>query len=86
MAGVLAHALALIRRGYAVFPVRWPIADGGRLICSCPRGRDCRHPAKHPYGKLAPRGLLSATTDPGIVKHWLGTWRRMRTSASAPTG
>jgi hypothetical protein len=28
--------------------------------------------AKHPYGKLAPNGLLSATTETGVIKHWFG--------------
>src|SRR5262249_40122299 len=28
--------------------------------------------AKHPYGKFAPNGRLSATIDPGIIKHWWG--------------
>ena len=29
-------------------------------------------PAKHPYGKLAPNGSLSATTETGVIKHWWG--------------
>jgi hypothetical protein len=30
----------------------------------------CSSPAKHPYGRLALHGLLSATTDPDIIKSW----------------
>jgi hypothetical protein len=73
---VLATALAFARRDHAVFPVNWPIEQGGKLLCSCggdSRGRPCgKNAAKHPYGKLAPRGLLSATTDTGIIKAWFG--------------
>jgi hypothetical protein len=68
-------ALAFARHGHAVFPVTWPVEHKGRLRCSCgsdSRGRPCTSPAKHPYGKLAPNGLLSATTETGVVKHWWG--------------
>src|SRR5262249_44187117 len=73
---VLATALAFARHAHAVFPVNWPMEHRGRLICSCGgelRGRPCgRDAAKHPYGKLAPQGLLSATTESGIIKGWFG--------------
>jgi hypothetical protein len=72
---VLATALALARRGLAVFPVNWPSEHKGRLRCSCgsdTRGRPCASPAKHPYGKLASNGVLAATTDTGIIKLWFG--------------
>jgi hypothetical protein len=76
MATVLPTALALAKRGFAVFPVNWPVEENGRLVCSCmkhKRGPDtCNNAAKHPYGKLAPNGLLSATTESGIIKHWFG--------------
>ena len=49
-------------------PLNWPTSEG-RLRCSCGKSQ-CPAPAKHPHGKLAPRGLLSATTEPGILKHW----------------
>jgi hypothetical protein len=72
----LRTALAFINRGFAVFPVNWPIEHGGKLRCSCgsdSRGRPCgKNAAKHPYGKLAPNGLRSATTESGIAKHWWG--------------
>src|SRR5262245_1063725 len=71
----LSAALAFASRGHAVFPVNWPVEHNGQLRCSCgsdSRGRPCGNPAKHPYGKLAPNGLLSATTESGVVKHWWG--------------
>jgi hypothetical protein len=71
----LASALAFVRLGHAVFPANWPVEHKGGLRCSCgsdSRGRPCTNPAKHPYGKLAPNGLLSATIETGVVKHWFG--------------
>jgi hypothetical protein len=76
MTDTLATALAFARRDLAVFPVTWPVAENGRLVCSCGKHKrgpeQCSSPAKHPYGKLAPRGLLSATTESGIIKSWWG--------------
>jgi hypothetical protein len=76
-ATVLSTALAFARRGYAVFPVNWPVAHNGHLRCSCgsdSRGRPCgKNAAKHPYGKLAPNGLLSASTESWQIKLW---WQR----------
>lgn len=76
MNAVLATALAFARHGHAVFPVNWPVEHRGKVICSCgsdSRGKPCgKNAAKHPYGKLAPNGLLSATTESGIIKHWWG--------------
>jgi len=73
---VLPTALAFARHGHAVFPVHWPVEHRGRLICSCGselRGRRCgRNAAKHPYGRLCPRGMLNATTDSDILKEWFG--------------
>jgi hypothetical protein len=73
---VLPTALAFARHSHAVFPVNWPVDQGGKFLCSCGsdrRGRPCgRNAAKHPYGKLAPNGLLSATTASDIIKHWFG--------------
>jgi hypothetical protein len=72
----LATALAFAKRDLAVFPVTWPVQENGRLVCSCgkhKRGAEpCPSPAKHPYGKFAPNGLLSATTESGIIKSWWG--------------
>ena len=71
----LGTALAFARHGHAVFPVNWPVEHKGGWRCSCgsdSRGRPCTSPAKHPYGKLAPNGLLSATVESGVVNHWFG--------------
>jgi len=61
-------ALSYAARGWAVFPVWWPV--GGR--CACGKA-DCQHPAKHPLGSLAPHGVNSATNDPKVIRDW---WRR----------
>jgi hypothetical protein len=75
-ANALATALAFAKRGFAVLPLTWPIQENDRLVCSCrkhKRGPEpCSSPAKHPYGKYAPNGLLSATTETGIIKSWWG--------------
>jgi Bifunctional DNA primase/polymerase, N-terminal len=75
-ASTLATALAFAGHGHAVFPVNWPIKHKGRLICSCGgelRGRPCSKPAKHPFGILAPNGLLSASIESWQIKLW---WHR----------
>jgi Bifunctional DNA primase/polymerase, N-terminal len=71
---VLGTALSFARHGLAVFPVNWPVTRDGRRTCSCGnvRGDGCSNPAKHPYAKLAPRGVLSATVESGVIKHWFG--------------
>jgi hypothetical protein len=72
---VVNHALAFARHGHAVFPVNWPVEHNGGLRCSCgsdSRGRPCPSPAKHPYGKVAVNGVLSATTEDDLIRHWFG--------------
>jgi hypothetical protein len=64
----LEAALGYARRGWRVFPI-WG-TRGER--CACGR-EDCRHPGKHPLGKLVPHGVKDATTDPRIITGW---WRR----------
>jgi hypothetical protein len=73
MSAALPHALAFARRGYGVFPVTWPIVHRGRHICCCGadlRGKPCGNPAKHPYVRLAPNGVHSATTDEHQIRDW----------------
>jgi hypothetical protein len=67
---MLDAALAFARRGHAVLPLTWPIEVNGRLVCSCRRAADCTAAAKHPYGRLAPNGLLSAATDEAVIRKW----------------
>ena len=67
---MLEAALGYARRGWPIFPVWYPTADGG---CACPKGLDCPSPAKHPMGDLVPRGLKNATTDPDLIRAW---WTR----------
>lgn len=69
-APTLGTALAFARRGHAVLPLCWPINVNGGLRCSCRRAADCTAAAKHPFGRLAPNGLLSATTDPALIRQW----------------
>jgi hypothetical protein len=67
---VLATALAFVKRGHPVLPLHYPVGTD-TLVCSC--GRLCgKNAAKHPYGKAVPKGLTSATTESGVVKHWFG--------------
>jgi Bifunctional DNA primase/polymerase, N-terminal len=66
----LGHALAFARRGHPVLPLHYPVGPD-KLVCSC--GRLCgKNAGKHPYEKLAKRGVHSATLEPGVIKHWWG--------------
>ena len=70
---VFAAAIAFARHGHGVFPVNWPVEHNGKRLCSCggdSRGRPCTRTAKHPFGKLAPNGLLSATDNPALIQSW----------------
>ena len=68
----LAWALRYVARGFAVFPVHYPI-DGN---CSCGNRGECaeniRGRAKHPMANLAPKGKTNAVTDAETIKRW---WR-----------
>jgi hypothetical protein len=71
---VLGTALAFARRGHPVLPLTWPVERDGKRLCSCggdSRGRPCgKAAAKHPFGRLAPQGLLSATVNPALIQAW----------------
>ena len=74
MSATLPHALAFARRGYGVFPVAFPIFHRGRshlLLRRRPARPDhAQSPAKHPYVRLAPNGVHSATTDEDQIRAW----------------
>ena len=77
----LPYALALARRGIAVFPVHGAAQSDGRWICTC-GNPDCANPAKHPFGSLAPHGLKDATTDPDRITRWFSTRAWLNVGAS----
>jgi hypothetical protein len=70
---LLDAALAYAARGIPVYPVHWPrpTPGGASLGCSCPRGRYCDRPAKHP---LVWHGVKDATTDPAQLEAWWQRW------------
>jgi hypothetical protein len=67
---ILDAALAFARRDDPVLPLCWPIKVNGKLVCSCRKAADCTAPAKHPLGRLAPNGLLSASTNEAVIRKW----------------
>jgi putative DNA primase/helicase len=82
MESIHAHALRYAALGLAVLPLHRPVDRDGRLLCSCGKA-DCPSPAKHPVGRLAPRGLRDASRDP----HLLGAWfERERWNVGIATG
>jgi hypothetical protein len=73
MSALLAAALAYAERGIPVYPIHWPRPNAGRaaLDCSCPRGRYCDRPAKHP---LVWHGVKDASCDPAQLARWWQRW------------
>ncbi len=73
MSALLEAALGYAARGIPVYPVHWPhpIPDGASLGCSCPRGRYCDRPAKHP---LVWHGVKDASRDPAQLARWWQRW------------
>ena len=61
-------ALAYAERGWQVLPLWWPATTGG-CACGLP---DCDSVGKHPIPRLAPHGLLDATSRIEAVGEW---WR-----------
>jgi Bifunctional DNA primase/polymerase, N-terminal/Primase C terminal 1 (PriCT-1) len=57
--------------GFAILPLHHPVQRDGGLVCRCGNSA-CASPAKHPYARHAPRGLLDATRDPRQVERWWG--------------
>lgn len=65
----LDHALEYAEKlGWYVFPCWW-VENGA---CACGKA-DCESKGKHPLGAAVPRGVLEATTDPKLIRHW---WKR----------
>ena len=72
-------ALSYAEQGVPVYPV-YGVQDG-RCQCGDP---DCKHPGKHPLGRLAPRGMLDATTDLDRSRAW---WAQApNANIGTPTG
>ena len=63
---ILAAALEYAALGWPVLPI-FEIRDAGQCACGDPR---CESPGKHPVGRLVPRGLKQATTDPEVIHRW----------------
>jgi putative DNA primase/helicase len=55
--------------GFRVFPVH-TIRNG---VCFCGGSRSCV-PGKHPVARFAPRSLIDATADCGLIEAW---WSKM---------
>jgi hypothetical protein len=70
---LLQAALGYAAWGVPVYPVHWPHSDaaGAGLACSCPRGRYCDRPAKHP---LVRHGVQDATTQAAQLERWWQRW------------
>jgi len=55
--------------------------DGDGCTCGNP---ECKHPGKHPHGRLAHHGMLDATTDVKQVRSWWS--QEPRANIGTPTG
>jgi putative DNA primase/helicase len=53
-------------QGVAVFPL-FGVDDHGRCDCG---DANCKHPGKHPNGRLAPHGMKDATSDLDRIRAW----------------
>jgi excisionase family DNA binding protein len=73
MNALLDAALGYAAWGIPVYPAHWPrpTPSEATLACSCPRGRSCDRPAKHP---LVHHGIHDATTQPGQLERWWSRW------------
>ncbi len=61
------------KRGWHVFPVHSIGQDG---LCTCSKKQNCDRPGKHPpwNAQDLPHGLISASTDPGLIQRWWNRW------------
>jgi hypothetical protein len=68
---LLAAALAYAARGWHILPAWWAekstVTETWRCACG---NTECKSPAKHPIGKLAPWGQNSASTDSSVITKW----------------
>jgi putative DNA primase/helicase len=76
-------AIAYAELEWPVFPVYGPFK---KQVCQCPKGRACKHAGKHPLARLAPNGLLDATTDAEQVVRWWHAWPRANIGIAVPLG
>lgn len=70
---IAADAINYGRLGWRVLPL-WSVAWPDPLedpLCTCPRGRSCASPGKHP--RLA-HGVLEASADPVRIAAWWAEW------------
>ena len=71
----LKSALFWAGLGHPVFPIHGVAKHrDGRWVCTCGDVM-CVNPGKHPFARFAPRGLLSATTDPEVIGRWFRNHR-----------
>lgn len=67
---LLEAAIWYADHGVPVLPLHFPVPiKVSDYVCSCSRVK-CESPAKHPYARLAPRGLSNATTDVRLIRSW----------------
>lgn len=63
-------ALLWAVKGFPIIPLHYPIFADNSVQCSCEKGKDCRSIGKHPYSRLARRGVNSATTNASRIEEW----------------
>jgi hypothetical protein len=72
MNALLDAALGFAKRDLKLFPLHYIVDDHRQLRCSCGNAECGNNSGKHPYPRLAPRGLFNATSDAAILTRWWG--------------
>src|SRR5579862_4953920 len=67
MKRMLHAALKYGARGWPVIPIH--SVSGG--CCSCKKGRECEHPAKHPRTE---HGSLDGSVEQSRIRRWWNRW------------
>jgi hypothetical protein len=70
---LMGHVLEYATLGWLVIPL-WSVAVPDPLeapVCTCPRGRQCTSPGKHPR---LPHGVLEASSEPAQLGEWWQRW------------